>query len=75
MYKHVQAKVWKALAKVDELINVILDSFIQFAVEHGVGSPQAEAMADTFVTLSSVTVRGKVISRLRKVMRKKRKKR
>ncbi|CAO3592087.1 unnamed protein product [Absidia cylindrospora] len=68
MYKHVQAKIWKALAKVDDLINVILDSFIQFAVEHGVGSPQAEAMADTFVTLSSVTVRGKVISRLRKVL-------
>ncbi|KAI8068638.1 hypothetical protein BC940DRAFT_298677 [Gongronella butleri] len=68
MYKHVQAKVWKVLASVDELINLILDSFIQFAVEHGVGSPQAEAMADTFVTLSSVAVRGKVISRLRKVL-------
>ncbi|KAI8097774.1 uncharacterized protein BX664DRAFT_356981 [Halteromyces radiatus] len=68
MYKHVQAKIWKPLGKVDDIINVILDSFIQFAVEHGVGSPQAEAMADTFVTLSSVTVRGKVISRLRKVL-------
>ncbi|ORX55545.1 hypothetical protein DM01DRAFT_1366815 [Hesseltinella vesiculosa] len=68
MYKHIQAKVWKVVANVDELINLILDSFIQFAVEHDVGSPQAEAMADTFVTLSSVTVRGKVISRLRKVL-------
>lgn len=62
-----QAKIWRVLAQVDDMIHVILDSFIQFAVEHGVGSPQAEAVADTFVTLSSITVRGKVISRLRKV--------
>ncbi|KAI8328834.1 hypothetical protein BC941DRAFT_216115 [Chlamydoabsidia padenii] len=68
LYKHVQAKVWRVLAKVDDMIHLILDSFIQFAVEHGVGSPQAEAVADTFVTLSSITVRGKVISRLRKVL-------
>ncbi|CAO3589215.1 unnamed protein product [Absidia cylindrospora] len=68
MYKHVQAKIWKSLAKVDDIINVVLDAFVQYSVEHGVGSPQAEAMADTFVTLSSVTVRGKVISRLRKVL-------
>ncbi|CAO3639828.1 unnamed protein product [Cunninghamella echinulata] len=67
-YKHVQVKVWKVLASVDDLINIILDSFIHFSVEHGIGSPQAEAMADTFVTLSGTTIRGKVISRLRKVL-------
>lgn len=67
MYKHIQAKIWTPLTKVNDLVGVVLDSFIQYAVEHGAGSPQAEALADTFVTLSSVTIRGKVISRLRKV--------
>ncbi|ORX62830.1 hypothetical protein DM01DRAFT_1403269 [Hesseltinella vesiculosa] len=70
MYKLVQAKIWKTIGKVDDILNLVLDTFIQFSNEHGVGSPQAEAMADTFVTLSNVAVRGKVISRLRKVLQK-----
>lgn len=70
MYKLVQAKIWKTIGKIDDVLNLVLDSFVQFSNEHGVGSPQAEAMADTFVTLSNVAVRGKVISRLRKVLQK-----
>ncbi|KAI7901148.1 uncharacterized protein BX663DRAFT_457281 [Cokeromyces recurvatus] len=70
MYKLVQAKVWKTIGQIDDILNIVLDSFIQFSIEHGVGSPQAEAMADTFVTLSNITVKGKVITRLRKVLQK-----
>lgn len=70
MYKLVQAKIWKTIGKVDDILSLVLESFILFANQHGVGSPQAEAMADTFVTLSNVAVRGKVISRLRKVLQK-----
>ncbi|SAM09837.1 hypothetical protein [Absidia glauca] len=70
MYKLVQAKIWKTIGKIDDLLNLVLDSFVQFSNEHGLGSPQAEAMADTFVTLSNVAVRGKVIARLRKVLQK-----
>ncbi|KAI9491357.1 hypothetical protein BDB00DRAFT_874401 [Zychaea mexicana] len=70
MYKLVQAKIWKTIGKVDDILNTVLDSFILFSNQHGVGSLQAEAMADTFVTLSNVAVRGKVISRLRKVLQK-----
>ncbi|KAI8137099.1 hypothetical protein BJV82DRAFT_547510 [Fennellomyces sp. T-0311] len=70
MYKLVQAKIWKTIGKVDDILNTVLDSFILFSNQHGVGSTQAEAMADTFVTLSNVAVRGKVISRLRKVLQK-----
>lgn len=50
------------------MVNPIIDAFIQYSVEHGIGSPQAEVMADTIVTMSSISVRGKVISRLRKVI-------
>lgn len=70
MYKLVQAKIWKNIGQIDDILNLVLDSFIQFSIEHGVGSPQAEAMADTFVTLSNIAVRGKVVSRLRKVLQK-----
>lgn len=67
MYPSVQAKVWQKIGQVDDIINLVLDAFVQFAVEHGVGSHQAETMADTMVTLSSVAVRGKILARLRKV--------
>ncbi|KAI7862201.1 hypothetical protein BDF14DRAFT_1858538 [Spinellus fusiger] len=70
MYKLVQAKIWKTIATIDDILNLVLDVFVQFSNEHGVGSAQAEAMADTFVTLSNVAVRGKVLSRLRKVLQK-----
>ncbi|KAG1458627.1 hypothetical protein G6F46_006647 [Rhizopus delemar] len=70
MYKLIQAKIWKTIGQIDDILNLVLDSFIQFSIEHGVGSQQAEAMADTFVTLSNIAVRGKVVSRLRKVLQK-----
>ncbi|KAI9323567.1 hypothetical protein BX666DRAFT_2016762 [Dichotomocladium elegans] len=70
MYKLIQAKIWKAIGKVDDILNLVLDAFVLVSNQHGVGSPQVEAMADTFVTLSNVAVRGKVISRLRKVLHK-----
>ncbi|RUS29150.1 hypothetical protein BC938DRAFT_480989 [Jimgerdemannia flammicorona] len=70
MYPLVQAKVWQTIGKVDDIINLVLDAFVLFAVEHGVGSHQAETMADTMVTLSSVAVRGKILARLRKVISK-----
>lgn len=59
--------MWKTLSRVDDMINLIIDAFVQYSVENGIGSPQAEAMADTIVTMSSISVRGKVISRLRRV--------
>lgn len=68
MSKLIQAKIWKTIAKVDELLNLVIDTFIQVANRFGVGSPQAEALADTLVTLSNVTVRSKLISHLRKVI-------
>ncbi|KAI8394136.1 uncharacterized protein BYT42DRAFT_553510 [Radiomyces spectabilis] len=70
IYKHMQTRVWKTLARVDDIINLVLDAFVQCSVECGVGSPQAEAMADTFVTMSSVAVRGKVINRMRRVIQR-----
>jgi neurofibromin 1 len=68
MYKLVQAKIWKTIANVDDILGLVIDTFIQFSNEHGVGSSQAEAMADTLITLSNITVRSKVTSLLRKVI-------
>ncbi|TPX30663.1 hypothetical protein SmJEL517_g05805 [Synchytrium microbalum] len=67
----VQATVWTALGRVDEFVPIVLDSFIQGAVESGVGSVQTEVLANTTVTLASVNVNivaGKIISRIRRVL-------
>lgn len=68
MSKLIQAKIWKTIAKVDDILNLVIDTFILVSNEHGVGSIQAEALADTLVTLSNVTVRSKLTSYLRKII-------
>lgn len=46
----------------------MIDSLIQYSVENGIGSPQAEAIADTIVTMNSNAIRGKVVHRMRRVL-------
>lgn len=68
LYKHIQARIWKTIAQVDDLANLVIDCFVQYSVENGIGSVQAEIVTDTLVTMSSVSIRGKVISRIRRVI-------
>ncbi|CAG8508989.1 2177_t:CDS:10 [Funneliformis mosseae] len=68
MYTAVQSKIWNTLGKVDEITNIIIEEFVQYAVDHGISSPQSEIIANTIVTLSSVNIRGKIIAKLRKVI-------
>jgi len=59
--------------QVSELIDMILDSFIKRSVTGGLGSAQAEIMADTAVALASANVQlvaRKVIGRLCRVLEK-----
>jgi hypothetical protein len=46
----------------------VIDSLIQYSVENGIGSPQAEAIADTLVTMNCIAVRGRVINKMRRVL-------
>jgi neurofibromin 1 len=41
---------------------------IQYCVENGIGSEQAESVADTIVTMACNSIRGKIISRTRRVL-------
>jgi neurofibromin 1 len=67
MYPVVKTYVWTPLGRMDDMVPLILDAFVFYAVERGFSSQQAEVMANTTVTLSSYSVRGKLIARLRKV--------
>ncbi|CAG8518713.1 24789_t:CDS:10 [Dentiscutata erythropus] len=65
MYSAIQSKIWQPLGKVDEITNIIIDEFVQYAVHHGISSVQSETVANTIVTLSSINIRGKIIAKLR----------
>ncbi|KAI9259080.1 hypothetical protein BY458DRAFT_479034 [Sporodiniella umbellata] len=68
LYKHMQNKVWKNIAEVEEITGMVIDCFVQYSVEKGMGSSEAEMIADTFVTMGDLLVRGKLITRLRRVI-------
>ncbi|KAK3870094.1 hypothetical protein Pcinc_024645 [Petrolisthes cinctipes] len=73
MYPSIQAKIWGNIGQVSELIDMVLDSFIKRSVTGGLGSGQAEIMADTAVALASANVASvarKVIGRLCRVIDK-----
>ncbi|KAI9476341.1 MAG: hypothetical protein EXX96DRAFT_507481 [Benjaminiella poitrasii] len=67
-YHYIQEKIWKTFGDLEELHHLILDTLIQYSVENGIGSSQAEAMADTIVTMNNVSIHGKVIHRMRRAL-------
>ncbi|ESO97611.1 hypothetical protein LOTGIDRAFT_104331 [Lottia gigantea] len=67
MYPSIQAKIWGNIGQIGDLLDMVLDSFIKRSVTGGLGSIQAEIMADTAVALTSANVllvSRKVIGRL-----------
>ncbi|XP_046596266.1 neurofibromin isoform X2 [Neodiprion lecontei] len=73
MYPSIQAKIWGSIGQVPELIDMVLDNFIQRSVRYGLGTPMVEIMADTAVALASANVQlvaKKVIGRLCRVVDK-----
>ncbi|XP_034188157.1 neurofibromin 1 isoform X2 [Osmia lignaria lignaria] len=73
MYPSIQAKIWSTIGRLPDLIDTVLDNFIQRSVSFGLGSRKVEIMADTAVALASGNVQlvaKKVIGRLCRVVDK-----
>ena len=47
MYPSIQAKIWGNIGQISDLLDLTLDCFIKRSVTGGLGSPQADIMADT----------------------------
>lgn len=63
--------IWVEIGRLDPtIINVVLDELIRAASDGGIGSRRCETIARTAAALASVNVRGKIFSRLRKVLGK-----
>lgn len=67
IHKH----IWVEIGKLDvTIVNVVLDELIRAAADGGIGSRRCETIARTAAALASINVRGKIFSKLRKVLGK-----
>ncbi|KAI9265605.1 hypothetical protein BY458DRAFT_438052 [Sporodiniella umbellata] len=66
LYEQIQRKIWSALGAMEDLHSIIIDCLLQYSVEKGMGSPEAEDVTNTIVTMSNDSIRGKIVVRLRK---------
>ncbi|GLB34218.1 putative GTPase-activator protein for Ras-like GTPases [Lyophyllum shimeji] len=65
----IQKYIWVEVGKLDPvIIDVVLDELVRTATEGGVGTHRCEAIAHAIASLSSISVRGRIYSKLRKVV-------
>ena len=68
VYAMVQQYIWSEICKLDSpAVNIVLDELMRTAVDGPFGSRRSEIITDTVGTLSSINVRGRILSKLRKV--------
>lgn len=65
----IQRHIWAEVAKLDSnVVNIILDELIRTATDGGVGTRRCETISHIVGALSSINVRGRIYSKLRKVI-------
>jgi hypothetical protein len=63
--------IWVEIGRLDStLVNIVLEELIRAASDGGMGSRRCETIARTTSALSSINVRGKIFTKLRKVLGK-----
>ncbi|KAI0065862.1 hypothetical protein BV25DRAFT_1988944 [Artomyces pyxidatus] len=66
-----QKVVWGEVAKLDTpVVNVALDELMRAAIDGGAGSQRCEIIALIMIPLSSINVRGMILSKMRKALGK-----
>lgn len=64
----IQKQIWAEVGKLDtSIVDVILDELVRAATDGGIGTRRCEAIALIVASLTSINVRGKLFSKLRKV--------
>ncbi|PPR04649.1 hypothetical protein CVT24_011867 [Panaeolus cyanescens] len=67
----IQRHIWAEVAKLDSnVVNIILDELIRTATDGGVGTRRCETISHIVGALSSINVRGRIYSKLRKALSK-----
>jgi hypothetical protein len=63
----IQQYIWTEVTNLDaSAVDIILEELVRSATDAGVNNPRCETMAQTIASFASISVRGRLISRLRK---------
>ncbi|KAL0070247.1 Ras GTPase activating protein ira2 [Marasmius tenuissimus] len=65
----VQVHVWGEIAKLDNgVVDIVFDELVRTATDGGIGTRRCEVIAHAIAALSSISVRGRLFSKLRKAI-------
>lgn len=65
-----QRCIWAEISKSDNaIIDAVLDELIRTAADGGINNPRCETISHIVATITSISVRGRVYHKLRKVRR------
>ena len=68
----IQEHIWAEVAKLDSyIVDIIFDELVRAATDGGIGTRRCETISYIVAALSSINVRGRIYSKLRKVRHKK----
>ncbi|KDR84288.1 hypothetical protein GALMADRAFT_87191 [Galerina marginata CBS 339.88] len=71
MNSTIQKHIWAEVAKLDSnIVDIILDELIRTATDGGIGTRRCETISHIVAALSSINVRGRIYSKLRKALSK-----
>lgn len=70
VYSIMQRLVWAHVTKLDSLLPILLDVFVEAAIDAGIQTAAFEAVAETLSSFASFNMRGKLLSRLRRTIAK-----
>ena len=64
----IQKHIWAEVTKLDSnIVDIIIDELVRTATDGGIGTRRCETISHTIAALSSINVRGRIYSKLRKV--------
>ncbi|KAF9480190.1 hypothetical protein BDN70DRAFT_931958 [Pholiota conissans] len=67
----IQKHIWSEVAKLDSnILDIILDELVRTATDGGIGTRRCETISHIVAALSSIHVRGRIYSKLRKSLSK-----
>ncbi|KAF9527976.1 hypothetical protein CPB83DRAFT_363170 [Crepidotus variabilis] len=67
----IQKEIWSEVAKLDaHTVDIVLDELVRTATDGGIGTRRCETISHIISALSSINVRGRIYSKLRKALSK-----
>ncbi|KAF3210891.1 Ras GTPase activating protein ira2 [Orbilia oligospora] len=68
LYSNFQQNAWSVISRDESLLEVFFEELIKSAINYGFGSAEAEVIGSIAASFGTLTMRGKIIARVRKAL-------